>query len=115
MDSNSGHLLATLICGEIQLIDVNRAKVIRRFRGHYPSKFKIKSMFFGPKQALVLSGSEDSRIYMWDRDTGILVDILEGHESGCVNSLSQNPANPDMFVSSGDDGTSRIWVRKEAS
>lgn len=110
--SNSGHLLASLVFGEVQLLDFNQGTVIRRLRGHHQSIFLISSTFLGVDQSLVLSGSEDSRIYVWDRSSGALVDILEGHESGCVYSLTTNPRNPDMLASSGDDGTVRIWVRK---
>jgi WD40 repeat protein len=72
-------------------------------------------MFLGQDESRIVSGSEDSRIYIWDRDSGALVDILEGHESGCVNSISVNPANPDMFVSTGDDRTCRVWIRHEGT
>ncbi len=110
VDPNSGHLLATLRGGEVQLLDFNLGSVICRYRGN--KACGIRSTIFGSDNSLVISGSSDVCIYVWDRGSGALVDILEGPESGYVNSLSLNPSNPDMFASSGGDGTVRIWVRK---
>lgn len=112
VDANSGHLLATLSGGEVQLLDFNLGRVICRCRGN--RAHEIRSTIFGSDQSLVISGSYDVRIYVWDRCSGALVDILEGHKSGVVYSVSPNPSNPDMFASNGDDGTVRIWVRKTA-
>lgn len=113
VDASSRYVLANLFRDrEVQLLDFNQGTVIRQFRGSRQDGFLIRSTFFGIDQSLVLSGSEDPRIYVWDRGSGALVDILEGHESGCISSLTPNPRNPDMFASSGDDCTVRIWVRK---
>jgi len=41
-----------------------------------------------------------------------LVDILEEHGEGYVNSISTNPVNPNMLISTGDDQTVRMWELK---
>ena len=110
VDPNSGHLLATLRGGEVQLLDFNLGSVICRYRGN--QAYGKRSSIFGSDQRLVISGSNDGRIYVWDRGSGALVDILEEHESGRVNCLSVNPSNPDMFASNRGDGTVEIWVRR---
>lgn len=113
VDPSSRYLLANLFRDrEVQLLDFHQGTVTRQFRGSRQDGFLIRSTFFGVDQSLVLSGSEDPRIYVWDRGSGALVDILEGHESRCISSVTPNPRNPDMFASSGDDCTVRIWVRK---
>lgn len=38
----------------------------------------------------------------------MLVETLEGHISGCVNSIAWNPADPSMFASAGDDCAVRM-------
>ncbi|KAJ0413038.1 hypothetical protein BJY00DRAFT_320196 [Aspergillus carlsbadensis] len=109
---DSKHILVTLRSSEIQLINTVRKTITRCFRGQHAGRYIIRSVFFGARESYVLSGSEDSRVYVWDRESGALVDILEGHEIGCVNSVSVNPVDPDMLVSTGDDRTCRVWMRQ---
>lgn len=51
----------------------------------------------------------DSQIYIWHRENGALVEVLEGHTKGCVNAISWNPKNPSMFASAGDDCVVRMY------
>nr|CAD1823202.1 unnamed protein product [Ananas comosus var. bracteatus] len=94
---------------EIHLWSIkDEPKLIMRFKGHKRTRFLIRSCFGGLEQGFVASGSEDSRVYIWHRGTGTLLEALDGH-SGAVNCVSWNPANPHMLVSASDDRTIRIW------
>ncbi|KAF7715727.1 Uncharacterized protein PECH_006129 [Penicillium ucsense] len=108
ISQDSKHMLVNLADGEIQLIDIDTTTVIRRFRGHQQGKFVIRSVFGGAAENFVVSGSEDSKIYVWHKENGTLVETLEAHTKECVNSISWSPTNPGMFVSAGDDKTVRI-------
>ncbi|KAF7585800.1 hypothetical protein BBP40_010081 [Aspergillus hancockii] len=109
---DSRHMLVNLSEGQIQLIDIETTDVIRRFQGQKQGSFVIRSTFGGAGENFVVSGSEDSKIYIWRKETGALVETLEGHISGCVNAISWNPANPGLFASAGDDCLVRIWTRE---
>ncbi|KAB8256612.1 WD40-repeat-containing domain protein [Aspergillus pseudonomiae] len=112
VSKDSRHMLVNLSEGQIQLIDIETTDVIRRFQGQKQGSFVIRSAFGGAAENFVVSGSEDSRVYVWHKDNGTLVETLEGHIAGCVNAISWNPTNPGLFASAGDDCLVRIWTRE---
>ncbi|KAJ5165611.1 uncharacterized protein N7500_007441 [Penicillium coprophilum] len=109
---DSRHVLINLAEGEIQLVDMETTAVVRQFKGQKQGEFVIRSTFGGAAENFVVSGSEDSKVYIWHKENGNIVETLEGHISGCVNSISWNPADPGMFASAGDDSAVRIWSRE---
>ncbi len=46
----------------------------------------------------------DSHVYVWHKDTGALLEVLEGHDQS-VNSVAWNPVETGLFASSSDDCT----------
>jgi len=56
----------------------------------------------------------DSKINIWHRYTGQLLERLEGHGAGCVNAVAWNTALPSMFASAGDDCKVRMYVLSSA-
>jgi len=77
------------------------------YKGHFSSK-TIKSVnFYGPKSEFVISGSDDAKIYIWDKSTTELLTILEGHDE-IVNCIVGHPTQP-MIASSGIDNVVKLW------
>ncbi|ETO15482.1 WD repeat-containing protein 26 [Reticulomyxa filosa] len=58
--------------------------------------------------AFVCSGSEDCKVYIWNKSTGKDVAVLSGH-TNVVNCVSWNPVDNYLLASASDDGTIRIW------
>ena len=56
---------------------------------------------------MIVSGSKDQSIRIWDALTGSKLNILYGHED-IINSVSFS-RNDNMIVSGSFDNTIRIW------
>ncbi|KAJ6463825.1 WD40 repeat-like protein [Mycena vitilis] len=109
VSQNSQYALVSRSPDDIQLWDLNLGRLVRKYTGQRQSKDIIRSCFGGLDSNFVVSGSEDSNVYVWHRDTGVLLEVLEGHGEGSVNCVAWNPRNERMFASCSDDHTIRIW------
>jgi WD repeat-containing protein 26 len=116
--NDSRYVLINSMAQEVHLWDIEKPQLIRKYVGQTQEKFMIRSCFGGPEQNFVLSGSEgtisqawrldpDSRIYVWNREHGTLIDTLEGHTASC-NCVAWNPVKAFMFASAGDDHEIRM-------
>ncbi|KAJ5654739.1 hypothetical protein N7490_001742 [Penicillium lividum] len=77
------------------------------YRGHCNIKTVKDVNFFGLNDEYVVSGSDSGHVFMWDRKTANLVNILEG-DSEVVNVVQGHPYEPTMAVS-GIDSTIKIF------
>jgi WD40 repeat protein len=75
ISQDSRHCLISLNTDKIHLIDIETSDVIQRFEGHEHKEYVIRSAFGGAYQNFVVSGSEDSKIYIW-RSNGYVVSIF---------------------------------------
>ncbi|KAF9317363.1 hypothetical protein BG006_003394, partial [Podila minutissima] len=92
---------------EIHLWNLEEGRIERRYVGHKQGRYIIRSCFGGWGDRFVISGSEDSTIYIWHRDNGNLVQTLEGHTRP-VTCVAWSPIHPTMLVSASDDNTIRM-------
>ncbi|KAF8844876.1 WD40 repeat-like protein [Paxillus ammoniavirescens] len=111
ISANSQFALINHAPDEVHLWDLTEGRLARKFTGQHQGHHVIRSCFGGIDGNLVLSGSEDRNVYVWQLDTGVLLEVLPGHGTGSVNSVAWNPRNRGMFVSCSDDFTIRIWER----
>ncbi|EGG21339.1 WD40 repeat-containing protein [Cavenderia fasciculata] len=79
----------------------------QRYNGHI-SNMTIKSCgFYGSNSEYVMTGSDDHHIFIWEKKTGNLVRILEGHND-VVNCVVSHPNLPQI-ISCGLDNDVLIW------
>ena len=64
-------------------------------------------MAFSPDGKLIVSGSNDNTVRLWDATTGTARQTLEGH-SGAVYSVAFSP-DGELVVSGSYDKTMRLW------
>jgi len=50
----------------------------------------------------------DSKVHIWHKENGTLIETLSGHSGGCVSCVAWNPADTCMFASAGDDKKVRM-------
>ncbi|WOL07454.1 hypothetical protein Cni_G16195 [Canna indica] len=103
-------LIVNLNSEEIHLWNFNvSSSSPDKFRGHKQGKYVIRSCFGGSNSSFIASGSEDSQVYIWQRQCSTPIKVLSGH-SKTVNCVSWNPMRPHMLASASDDRTVRIWL-----
>ncbi|KAK8187225.1 WD repeat-containing protein 26 [Phyllosticta capitalensis] len=100
-------MLVSMNQNKICLMDIDTGEVRHRYDGQKQVQYIIRSAFGGANENFVVSGSEDSRVYIW-RSNGHLVEALEAHRPGCVNCVEWHPRDPTVFASAGDDRTVRM-------
>ncbi|EEQ86412.1 hypothetical protein RJZ56_002798 [Blastomyces dermatitidis] len=77
------------------------------YRGHCNVKTIKDVNYFGLDDEYVVSGSDSGHVFIWDRKTSDLVNILEG-DSDVVNVVQGHPYEPTLAVS-GIDRTIKIF------
>jgi len=82
-----------------------------RYTGHISSDTIKSCNFLGPNSEYVMTGSDNARIFIWNKATAEIVTVLEGHQS-VVNCVISHPYEP-MIASSGIDDVVKLWEPRE--
>ncbi|KAF4669170.1 hypothetical protein FOL46_001587, partial [Perkinsus olseni] len=107
----------------IRLWNVRERRPLGRYMGHTRGRFNLKCVFGGEKDSLVLSGSDDARIFIWHRASSALLHVLSGAHHLTVNALVWLPSlavgrsgdekKLPCVVSVSDDSTVVVWTGAE--
>jgi COMPASS component SWD3 len=90
-----------------RLWDMRLCKPLRRYKGHQNTSKNFVRAGFGPRERLVVGGSEDGLVYLWDVDTEDVVGRL-GPANGPVYTVSWN-AQRSLLLSCSHDGLASTW------
>jgi COMPASS component SWD3 len=94
-------------------------RCVKTYQGHTNSKFSIGGAFgtYGPFEylsALVVSGSEDGAIWIWDVSSKKVIQTIENAHEGIVFGTDAHPS-AKYIASGGADNKVRVWVLDEAA
>ncbi len=92
----------------LHLWDIRDKCLVHRYQGNVQNHFVSHPTFGGVDENFIAGGSEDSRVYIWNKKSENAICILEGH-SKPVTSVDWNPVCLGMLASASDDGHVRIW------
>ncbi|KAL3657381.1 hypothetical protein V7S43_017700 [Phytophthora oleae] len=93
---------------QLACVEISTGSVVAKYRGIREQRYVLRPCFTGAHSELVVSGSEDGNIYLWQRDSGKLAAELEGHAS-VVNVVVRHPVQSNVIASASDDKTVRLW------
>jgi WD and tetratricopeptide repeats protein 1 len=80
----------------------------QRYIGHCNTKTDIKEAnFFGQNGELIIAGSDDGNVYLWERKTNILRGVYKS-DKAIVNCVQPHPTLP-LIATSGIDHEISLW------
>jgi WD40 repeat protein len=65
--------------------------------------------FFGPKSEYIISGSDCSNVFLWEKESERIVQYFEADVGGVINVLEPHPTGP-FLATSGLDSDVKIWA-----
>ena len=95
---------------KILLYNLEKTKTEEKYYGHIQETMIIKCCFGGEKDQYILSGSENSYVYFWERKYPGLPKYIFKEHLGIVNSIEL--LFNDVLLSVSDDKTLKIWTPK---
>ncbi|KAI9096505.1 WD40-repeat-containing domain protein [Phlyctochytrium arcticum] len=82
--------------------------IARTFVGHKNAHTMIKEAnFFGGQSEFIMSGSDDGKIFVWDKESSEICCLLKG-DRDVVNCVQPHPYLP-IVASSGIDSDIKMW------
>eukprot|EP00698_Gefionella_okellyi_P020936 TRINITY_DN6667_c1_g1_i1.p1 TRINITY_DN6667_c1_g1~~TRINITY_DN6667_c1_g1_i1.p1 ORF type:complete len:555 (-),score=87.61 TRINITY_DN6667_c1_g1_i1:9-1673(-) len=83
------------------------ARAGKRFAGHRNVMTIKECDFYGSRSEFILSGSDDGRIFFWEKSSGRIVNVLKG-DRHVVNCIKPHPFDA-CVASSGIENNVKLW------
>ncbi|KAI4163660.1 MAG: hypothetical protein LQ342_002694 [Letrouitia transgressa] len=100
-------VLVSSLDSTIRLMDKSNGQLLQSYKGHTNKDYRIRSCL-GLNDGVVISGSEDGRIYVWDMEGGQILETLPAHNGKVASAVAYNSAKKE-WASAGADGTAIVW------
>ncbi|KAF2220619.1 WD40-repeat-containing domain protein [Elsinoe ampelina] len=88
---------------KLYLMDTDTGEFVQSYSGQVTDQYVIRARFGGAGEGFVISGSEDSRVVIWRKESAVQVVSLDCHAPGPVNAVAWHPKNYQIFATAGDD------------
>jgi COMPASS component SWD3 len=111
--SPNGKYIATwMLDNSVRMWNYIEGRCVKTYQGHINGKYSLQGAFgtYHGEEAMIMSGSEDGSIVLWDINTKKVLQRLQGHE-GAVMGVDVHPEER-LIASCGMDMTIRIWKDK---
>lgn len=106
-DQSGSVLLSSSKDNSNRLWDLRTSRATHRFKGHQNTSGNFIRAGFGPREAVIVGGSEDGYVYVWDVSTTEIISKL-GPASGAVYTAIWN-ARQSLLASCSHDGVVSTW------
>jgi len=106
LSHDSNCILCGCLDNEVRLLDKTTCELLNEYKGHKNCNYKIDCIF-SQDDAVIVSGSEDGLVYIWDLVESKILAKLKGH-FGQVTALSYHP-NGSALLSGSADSNIRLW------
>ncbi|KAI4271332.1 MAG: hypothetical protein L6R35_006544 [Caloplaca aegaea] len=105
--SDGNAVLVSTLDSTIRLMDKSNGQMLQSYKGHLNKDYRIRSCL-GPGDSMVISGSEDGKIYAWELFTGKVFETLSAHDAKVASAVTCNVLRNE-FASAGVDGSVIVW------
>ena len=105
-------VLASCLDARLRLLDKSSGQLLNEYAGHANSQYKL-ACSLSHDDALVLCGSEDGSLHVWDLVDAKQLLRLRAHR-GAVGMVCCHPTRHDVLTAS-HDGTAKLWKPEAVS
>jgi len=95
-------VLVSTLDSTIRLMDKGNGQMLQCYKGHQNTEYRIRSCL-GMADSVVMSGSEDGKLYAWDLLEGRVIDKMEAYEGKVASAVTCNSVRKE-WASAGVDG-----------
>lgn len=95
-------VLVSTLDSAVRLMDKGNGQMLQSYRGHKNTEYRIRSRL-GMADSVVISGSEDGRLYAWDLLEGKMIEKFEAHDGKVASAITCNNVRKE-WASAGVDG-----------